>query len=282
MFVVGYYAMLLQTLRRALRSLTARDDGPVEYPLETERKFNELHGRAPVDKHLDMLFRDASIGGESFVALHKRCLERTGTGATPFNVFQRFQTRLALLNYFLSTLQVPGARAECGAYRGATALLLCHAWRSRKPDFRGAGFYLIDSFSGTSESVDQDLIAVRGPDGAPRREAFFPAGKTDTSADQVRGHFTDFPEVEICAGWIPQVFDTIRDQAWAFVRLDLTLFEPTLAAMEYFYPRMSAGGVMTCDGSIFCPGAEKAWEQFCQQRGIAYVMLGHRQYVLIK
>jgi hypothetical protein len=274
--------MLLQTLREALRSLTARETGPVEYPLETERRLNRLHGRAPVDRHLDMLFRDAFIGGESFVALHKRCLERTGTGVTPFNVFQRFQTRLALVNYFLSTLPVPGARAECGAYRGATALLLCHAWRSRHPDFKGAGFYLIDSFSGTSASVDQDLIAVRGPDGATRREAFFPAGKTDTSADEVRGHFTEFPEVEICAGWIPQVFGSIRDQPWAFVRLDLTLFEPTLAAMEYFYPRLSQGGVMICDGSIFCPGAEKAWEQFCDRNGIAYVILGHRQFALIK
>lgn len=274
--------MLLKTLRLALRSLTARETGPVEYPLETERKLNVLHGRAPVDQHLDMLFRDTSIGSEGFVALHKRCLDRTGTGVTPFNVFQRFQTRLALVNYFFSTLQVPGARAECGAYRGATALLLCHAWRSRQPEFNGAGFYLIDSFSGTSASVEQDLIAVRGPDGATHREAFFPAGKTDTSVDEVRGHFREFPDVEICAGWIPEVLASIRDQPWAFVRLDLTLFEPTLAAIEYFYPRLSQGGVMICDGSIFCPGAETAWEQFCEQRDIAYVMLGHRQFVLIK
>jgi O-methyltransferase len=274
--------MLWKTLREALRSRTARDGATPEYPLETESRLNRLHGRAPVDRHLDILFQDTRIGGESFVALHKRCLARTGTGVTPFNIFQRFQTRLALLNYFLATLSVRGARAECGAYRGATALLLCHAWRSRQPDFKGAGFYLIDSFSGTSASVDQDLIPVRGADGATRREAFFPAGQSDTSADEVRGYFTDFPEVTICAGWIPQVFTSLPDRDWAFVRLDLTLFEPTLAALEYFYPRLSKGGVITCDGSIFCPGAEKAWEQFCEQRDIAYVMLGHRQFVLIK
>jgi O-methyltransferase len=282
MFVVGYYAMLLKTLKEALRSLIPRSGARPEYPLETERKLNQLHGRAPMDQHLDILFQDARIGEDSFVALHRRCLEHTGTGVTPFNVFQRFQTRLALVNYFLATLPVPGARAECGAYRGATALLLCHAWRSRQPDFKGAGFYLIDSFSGTSASVDQDLIPVRGVNGTTSMEAFFPAGKSDTSADEVRGYFTDFPEAEICAGWIPQVFRSLRDQDWAFVRLDLTLFEPTLAALEYFYPRLSKGGVMICDGSIFCPGAEKAWEQFCEQHDIAYVMLGHRQFVLIK
>lgn len=274
--------MLLKTLKAIARSFMERTGAAPEYPLETERRLNALHGRAPVDRHLDLLFHDARVGGESFVSLHKRCLEHTGTGVTPFNVFQRFQTRLALVNYFLATLPVPGGRAECGAYRGATALLLCHAWRSRQPDFRGAGFCLIDSFSGTSASVDQDLIPVRGAGGATRREAFFPAGKSDTSAHEVRGHFTDFPDVEICAGWIPQVFGSLSERDWAFVRLDLTLFEPTLAALDYFYPRLNKGGVMICDGSIFCPGAEKAWEQFCERHDIPYVMLGHRQFALIK
>ena len=274
--------MLLKTLKEAARSLFARNGATFEFPLETERRLNQVHGRAPVDRHLAMLFHDAHVGDEDFVTLHKRCLERTGTGVTPFNVFQRFQTRLALVNYFLATLPVPGARAECGAYRGATALLLCHAWRSRQPDFNGAGFCLIDSFSGTSASVDQDLIPVRSAGGATRREPFFPVGQSDTSEDEVRRHFTDFPKVELCAGWIPQVFSSLRERDWAFVRLDLTLFEPTLAALDYFYPRLNEGGVMVCDGSIFCPGAEKAWEQFCEQHGIPYVMLGHRQFVLIK
>ena len=70
-------------------------------------------------------------------------------------------------------------------------------------------------------------------------ESFFEAGKTDTSADLVRGFFGDFPNVRICAGWIPQVFATLPDRDWAFVHLDLTLYEPTLAALEYFYPALT-------------------------------------------
>ena len=66
--------------------------------------------------------------------MYFRCLEDTGTVVTPFNVFQRFQTRHDLLRYFLETLDVRGARVECGAYRGATALLLCNAWRSRRAE----------------------------------------------------------------------------------------------------------------------------------------------------
>jgi hypothetical protein len=153
---------------------------------------------------------------------------------------------------------VSGARAECGAYRGATALLLCHALRNREAGFKGENFYLIDSFSGTSASVEQDLIPVRGNDGAIRMEPFFPAGKTDVTPEMVRGHFREFPAVQICAGWIPQVFTSLPELNWCFVHLDLTLYEPTLAALNYFYPRLSRDGAIICDGSIFCPGAEKA------------------------
>ena len=282
--------MLLKALKEAARSLAARkgEAGAVpngvgrEFPLEVEFKLGKLHAHAPVNRHLELLFQDTRIGGESFVALHWRCLEETGTLLTAASVFQRFQTRLALVNYFLATLPVPGARAECGAYRGATALLFCHAWRSRRPGYRGEDFFLIDSFSGTSASVAHDFIPVRGADGGTHMEAFFPAGKTDTSAELVRSHFTEFPDVTICAGWIPQVFATVPERDWGFVRIDLTLYEPTLAALEYFYPRLNPGGVIACDGSIFCPGAEKAWEEFCSRNNIAYVVLGHRQHVLIK
>ena len=275
--------MLLKVLKAAAQSLVSgRGGAALEYPLETEHRLNRLHGRAPLDRHLDILFQDARVGGERFTELYSRCLQRTGTAVTPFNTFQRFQTRLDLVRYFLATLPVPGARAECGAYRGATALLLCHAWRSREPGFRGESFYLIDSFSGTSASVENDLIPVRGDDGTTRMEAFFPVGKTDTTAEEVCGFFGEFPEVKICAGWIPQVFGSLPERDWAFVHLDLTLFEPTLASLEYFYPRLSRGAVMICDGSVFCPGAQKAWDQFCGRHDIAYVTLGHRETVLIK
>ena len=277
--------MLFKNLIAAVRSRASGHAGKtadVEFPLETEAKLNRMHALAPVDLHLRILFQNERIGDENFADLYSRCLKETGTAVTPFNIFQRFQTRLTLVQYFLATLAVPGARTECGAYRGATALLLCHAWRSRQTGFSGDGFYLIDSFSGTSASTAHDLIPVRDADGVTRMESFFEAGKTDTSAELVRGFFGDFPNVQICAGWIPQVFATLPDRDWAFVHLDLTLYEPTLAALEYFYPRLNQGGAIVCDGSIFCPGAQAAWDEFCGRHEIGFVGLGHRESIIIK
>jgi O-methyltransferase len=254
----------------------------VEFPLEVEEKLAKLHSRSPMRQHLDILYGDVRVGGESFVDVYFRCLEHTGTAVTPFNIFQRFQTRCDLLRYFMATLTVPGARAECGAYRGATALLLSHAWRGAATAFRGAGLHLIDSFSGTEESSEHDLIPVRDPGGPVRLEPFFPARSSDVTPGLVRGLFGEFPEVAIHAGWIPEVLSSIDQKCWAFVHIDLTLYRATFAALEYFYPRLSPGGVIFCDGSLFCPGVEKAVDRYCAAHALPCVVLRHRQFVLMK
>ena len=275
--------MPLEKLLAAARSFfSTRTALAVEYPLETEHKLNQLHGRAPVEQHLNILFKDVFIGNENFADLYRRCLKHTGTVVTPFNVFHRFQNRHNLLQYFFATLSLPGARTECGVYRGATALMVCHAWRSRLAGFKGNDYYLIDSFSGTSASSVHDLIPMRDAAGTTRMEPFFPAGKTDTTPELVRSFFSDFPEVQICNGWIPQVFATLPERDWAFVHLDVTLFEPTLAALEYFYPRLNKGGVIICDGSIFCPGARKAMDVYCAGHDIPFVVLGGHDFIIIK
>ena len=270
---------------RAARSPTQNSppQSHVEYPLEVEEALNHLHARAPVDKHLRILFEGFKVGNAEFADLYRHCLKATGTKVTPFNVFQRYQSRQNLVQYFLAALRVPGARAECGVYRGATALLLCHAWRSRTADFDGTDLFLIDSFAGSSDSGQHDLIPVRAESG-PRMEPFFPAGKTDTSPELVRSFFADFPKVEICAGWIPPVLEQLPARTWSFVHLDVTLYEPTLAALEYFYPRLAEGGVILCDdyGSIFCPGSKSAWDSFCTRYSVSFITLGNRQSVIIK
>lgn len=255
---------------------------PVDYPLEIEAKLSGIHSRAPIKRHLDILHGELSIGGEPFTDLYFRCMADTGTVVTPFNVFQRFQTRHDLVRYFLATLAVPGARVECGAYRGATALLLCRTARSRDPSFDGKHFYLIDSFSGTSPSTRHDFIPVRGQGGETSMQPFFPPRTTDVKVEDVRACFREFPQARVLEGWIPAVFESLPDTKWAYVHLDLTLYEPTLAALNYFYERLSAGGALICDGSLFCPGAAQAIDSFAAAQDVAYVTLGHRESVFIK
>lgn len=278
--------MLLRTLKSAAAALfdhiAPRAPEAERLPLEEEERLERLHRAAALDTHLDLLFEDVRVGSESFAALYRRCLAATGTPLSAAAALRRFQARHALVRYFLATLALPGARAEAGVYRGATALLLAHAARTRLPAFRGENLYLLDSFEGASPADPQDLIPVRGLDGAVRRAPFFRTGAADTSAELVRGFFRDFPEARIVQGWVPQVLAELPEQPWAFVHLDLALYAPTRAALEYFQPRLAPGGVIVCDGygSPFCPGLKTAWDEYCERAGVPFVVLGHQQAVM--
>ncbi len=279
--------MLFKKLKAAMPARASAHgdfESSTEFPLETEEKLNNLHARAPVERHLQILFQDARVGGESFDGLYRRCLQATGTAVTPFNVFRRFESRLNLVRYLAATLPVAGARAECGVFRGASALLLCHAARAHDAAYAGQDLFLIDSYQGASESGEQDLIPVRAGDGSARMEPFFPHRPGAGWADAVQATFREFPAARIVQGWVPQVLSQLPDRRWSFVHLEVDLYEPTLGALEYFYPRVNAGGVIITDdyGPIFTPGGRKAWQDFCTCRAIPYAVLSSGQAVIMK
>ncbi len=289
--------MLLNALKSSARALFDRlsaripqpttaqsPQQPANYPLEIEAERNRLHAAAPLARHLDILFAGEVCGGSRYVDLYREVLQQTGTVVTPFNAFQRFQGRLNLARYFLRSLTLPGARVECGVYRGASALLLCRVARGIDPAYAGNDFYLVDSFQGASASGEHDLIPVRDGEDGVRMQAFFPHAASDVSLAEVQRVFSDFRDVRIVKGWVPQVLAELPQMRWSFVHLEVDLYEPTLGALEYFYPRMSAGGIMITDdyGPIFTPGGRKAWQDFCARHDVPYVVLDSGQAVIIK
>jgi len=69
-----------------------------------------------------------------------------------------------------------------------------------------------------------------------------------------------------------------------FVHIDVDLYQPTLAALEYFYPRLAAGGIIVCDdyGSLSFPGAYKAVEEFSRKYNEPILRFTTCQAVIIK
>jgi len=65
-------------------------------------------------------------------------------------------------------------------------------------------------------------------------------------------------------GWIPQVIHLEETRNYAFVHLDVDLYEPTLTSLQYFFPLLSPGGVIVCDdyGASEFPGASSAFDHF--------------------
>jgi hypothetical protein len=85
--------------------------------------------------------------------------------------------------------------------------------------------------------------------------------------------------VEFHRGWIPQSLAGLPESRYRFVHLDLDLHDPTQAALEYFYPRLVAGGMVVCDDYNW-PGARKAIEGYCSRQHVAFAATVHGQAVL--
>ncbi len=93
-----------------------------------------------------------------------------------------------------------------------------------------------------------------------------------------------FPDAALLKGWVPDVFAELPETKWAFVHLDLDLYEPTLAGLEYFWPRLVPGGVIVNDDylSDLFPGAGIAWDEFCAAHGVGSAVLDTGQAAILK
>jgi O-methyltransferase len=160
-----------------------------------------------------------------------------------------------------------GDFAECGVYQGGTALLL-----TRVLENCGATFYLFDSFQGLPRG-DHSLDSLG--------EGMFKA----TSAAAVGKLLKDFRgNVELREGWMPETFGGLEDRRFAFVHVDVDLYQSALSCCEFFYPRLVGGGVMLFDDYGF-PGArgeKEAVDEFFAGRPEIPIALPTGQAVVTK
>jgi hypothetical protein len=148
--------------------------------------------------------------------------------------------------------QVPGDTAECGVFEGAGSYLIAAAALGHH---QTRVHHLFDSFEGLSQPSTHDGEAWRAHDMAVGLER---AQATLSAFSNLRWH----------KGWIPDTLAAVADRRFAFVHVDVDLYEPTLASLVFFYPRMSPGGVIVCDdyGFTTCPGATKAVDDFLRDK----------------
>lgn len=141
---------------------------------------------------------------------------------------------------------VPGDTAECGVFRGASSYFIC-----RRMAGTGKEHHLFDSFEG--------LPAPSEIDGSYWKEGHLTAGP-----EFVRRALAEFPFVRLHPGWIPARFADVAERRFSLVHVDVDLYEPTRAALEFFWPRLSPQAILLCDDHGFstCPGARRAWDEF--------------------
>lgn len=160
---------------------------------------------------------------------------------------------------------VPGDTAECGVYLGTSSWFICDHFRSSDRVHHG-----FDSFEGLSEPVAAD-------------GSHWHVGDLSSREADARERLRPF-NARLYRGWIPERFHEVAHQTFAFVHIDVDLYEPTRDSLEFFYPRMAAAGVILLDdhGHTTCPGSTRAAEEYMSDKPESIIQLTTGQAFIVK
>jgi len=192
-------------------------------------------------------------------SLYKATQAETNGDSTD-NIFRqcRFYSTLQMANYAAS-LPI-GDVIECGCWHGHSTIAIASVLADHK--FSGR-FHVFDSFEGgLSDFQDKD-------------ESYFQLSETEkrVQISQFKSNF-DFVEsvtarfgfIELHRGWIPQSFASFSMRPVKFVHVDVDMYEPTKAALEFFWDGLVSDGCIVVDDynhAVF-EGATRAVDEFVE------------------
>jgi Macrocin-O-methyltransferase (TylF) len=237
LFDTGHYATSLgQRLRRGFEL------GPKYYLLDVPRYLRQRRRlQLPVMDWPALWNPVRSFLGATYLKLplpphYDEALDRLhGAGVQFANPRHRTE---ALVGLWWQVREVAGDVIECGAYRGATSLLLAVLGRLNGLSQR---VLMLDTFAGMPAPSTYDSSRHPG-EFAP------PSGWTAVIAEQIAA--LDLAgRAEIHEGLFADSFAVLeaRNPRFAFAHIDANIFEGTRDACAFTLPRMAAGGAVVFD-----------------------------------
>jgi len=176
-------------------------------------------------------------------------------------------------------MRVPGDFVECGVNAGfnSSAIMTALDWNTT-----GRRFYLVDTFAGPPlDQYSPDEIAAGALAKAERAVA---SGGYVTDLERIRANFAEWPGVRVTPGRVPEVLSQVDAAQVAFLHIDMNSAAPERAALEYFWPKLPAGGVVLFDD--YCHGGcelqTEALDEAAKVLGADIVSLPTGQGIIIR
>lgn len=161
-----------------------------------------------------------------------------------------------------STEKIKGEIAEVGVFQGGSAKLICEAKGNKIVN-------LFDTFQGLPEvsDIDQNL---------------FYEGQYTAPLDNVRDYLKNYQGVNFVQGIFPDSAEDFKNTKFSFVHLDVDTYISTLNSLEFFYSRMSKGGIIISHDYL-APGIKKAFDVFFSDKNEPVIEIsGGNQCMVIK
>lgn len=163
------------------------------------------------------------------------------------------------------TRKIPGDIAEVGTYKGVSAKLIAEA----RGNASGKTLHLFDTFAGLPDLQDIDRSHFS--------DKQFVAGEAEVAA-----YLSAYPDVRLYAGKFPDTSGPIEQKRFSLVHLDVDLYQSTKDSIEFFYPRMSQGGVIISHDYMTAPGVRKAIDEYMADKPEAVFEASWRQCFIVK
>jgi SAM-dependent methyltransferase len=216
---------------------------------------------------------------DPFMILYREAMEKTNSESRDsFEKQCRFSGLYQAIRRVLNA-DVPGSFAECGCWRGHSALMtakLIHASGQNRE------LHIFDSFEGgLSDKLAEDkgLLAKTEPNAVRREKEAFAS-----TEEEVLRAMGDFNFVSLHKGWIPERFGDVQDKTFAFVNLDVDLYQPITDSLNFFLPRLSKGGILVVDdyGTTDWPGVTTAVDQFLDHNPVTFAIETLGSMIILK
>lgn len=183
------------------------------------------------------------------------------------------QWRVYVVCWFANHIKnIEGDFVECGVNTGAYSRAIIDYI-----DFESLNktFFLLDTFNGlVSEQISEN---EKGNGINKYLNSYRDVYK------EVKNTFENFP-VKIIKGAVPDTLSECDTKAIAYLSIDMNCVLPEIAAMEYFWPKVSIGGVVILDDYGFPNHIEQkiAFDRFAKDHGIEILCLPTGQGIIIK
>jgi O-methyltransferase len=156
--------------------------------------------------------------------------------------------------------KIPGELAEVGVFLGGTAAVVLDA-------SRGKHLHLFDTFAGLPSSGD-----------------YLKQGEYAGSRASVERNLAAYSDrITLYPGLFPS--DTghnIEHLRFSFVHLDMDLYEGTLGALRFFWPRMNRGGILLSHDYPQISGVVRAFREFFADQPESFLPLSGQQCLAMK
>ena len=129
--------------------------------------------------------------------------------------------------------------------------------------------HLFDTFQGLPETGKADHPVFR-------------KGKYAASLEEVKHFLRGYRNVYFYKGLFPATAEPLSDQRFSMVHLDADLYESTRNCLQFFYPRMTPGGVMMAHDFNLRQGVRKAFVEFFVHKPESIIEMSGTHCLVVK